>query len=380
MSCWSQYTHLKACIALMLHQTQDATGARVAPQRFKRTATSTARCRVLLQHCVYACEPLTLVRACGNVQGCFGAQKHKPHEVTTLACTISPDPGVTTDMRGLTEATSTPPDIVTTAAVSGRGAALDVCVASSNVAATRGARRRRLSIETRRTIVDKSKTCECKASFIDRMSGWSSTLETRSRHSGLLKQASDVGKSPPTQMETRSSNYPFATKTTITRGLLPNTSAREQWLLSALVDRTTGHELLLLMGVGVMMWTPEPTRLCLMMIMTTSPPLQMKKPRPLMFKTCKPCTDGSLEEASTVNGMPGVRPGSPVRGPQRGAVCSGWPALRTHSVRTTGRARRSTHAGTYWQVGGELPVFCMPHREDRVTGRIVRIHCYTSCT
>ena len=41
------------------------------------------------------------------------------------------DPGVTTERRGLTEAESRPADLLTTAAVLGRRAALDVCVASS---------------------------------------------------------------------------------------------------------------------------------------------------------------------------------------------------------------------------------------------------------
>ena len=46
--------------------------------------------------------------------------------------------------RGLTASQSRPADIFTTAAVPGRSAALDVCVASSNAAAARGDRRRHL--------------------------------------------------------------------------------------------------------------------------------------------------------------------------------------------------------------------------------------------
>ena len=48
------------------------------------------------------------------------------------------DPGVTTEPRGLTSSTSRPADIFTTAAVPGRSAALDVCVASPNAAAAFG--------------------------------------------------------------------------------------------------------------------------------------------------------------------------------------------------------------------------------------------------
>ena len=48
------------------------------------------------------------------------------------------DPAVTTEPKGLTTATSRPADIFTTAAVPGRGAALDVCVASPNAATAMG--------------------------------------------------------------------------------------------------------------------------------------------------------------------------------------------------------------------------------------------------
>ena len=48
------------------------------------------------------------------------------------------DPAITTEPRGLTSRTSRPADIFTTAAVPGRGAALDVCVASLNAAAAMG--------------------------------------------------------------------------------------------------------------------------------------------------------------------------------------------------------------------------------------------------
>jgi len=48
------------------------------------------------------------------------------------------DPAVTTEPRGLTSTSSRPADIFTTAAVPGRGAALDVCIASPNAAAAAG--------------------------------------------------------------------------------------------------------------------------------------------------------------------------------------------------------------------------------------------------
>jgi hypothetical protein len=48
------------------------------------------------------------------------------------------DPGVTTEPRGLTSTQARPADILTNAAVPGRCAALDVCIASPNAAAARG--------------------------------------------------------------------------------------------------------------------------------------------------------------------------------------------------------------------------------------------------
>ena len=48
------------------------------------------------------------------------------------------DPTVTTEARGLTNTQARPADILTTAAVPGRSAALDVCIASPNAAAAQG--------------------------------------------------------------------------------------------------------------------------------------------------------------------------------------------------------------------------------------------------
>ena len=57
----------------------------------------------------------------------------------TVVCGLKlADPGITTEPRALTATQSRPADMFTTAAVPGRSAALDVCVASSNAAAARG--------------------------------------------------------------------------------------------------------------------------------------------------------------------------------------------------------------------------------------------------
>ena len=79
--------------------------------------------------------------------------------------------------------------------------------------------------------------------------------------------------------------------------------------------------------------TPEPTRLCLMM--TVSPPLRIKKPPPLISKTCELCTHSSLREACPVNGTADVRFGRQVRGPPREVVDSGLLAWgQAHTVHT----------------------------------------------
>ena len=65
------------------------------------------------------------------------AASPKPREGTAHAFTLW-SAGITTELRGLTASQSRPADIFTTAAVPGRSAAQDVCVASSNAAAARG--------------------------------------------------------------------------------------------------------------------------------------------------------------------------------------------------------------------------------------------------
>ena len=88
-------------------------------------------------------------RRCGCVPGpqlehaetCSNAEATRRHYawVHAVVCGMKlADPGITTEPRGLTASQSRPADILTTATVSGRSAALDVCVASSVAAAARG--------------------------------------------------------------------------------------------------------------------------------------------------------------------------------------------------------------------------------------------------
>ena len=72
---------------------------------------------------------------------CATAEATRGHYACVRACVNGlrlADPAVTTEPRGLTNTTSRPADILTAAAVPGRSAALDVCVASSNAAAAAG--------------------------------------------------------------------------------------------------------------------------------------------------------------------------------------------------------------------------------------------------
>ena len=69
---------------------------------------------------------------------CSTAEVTRRHDasVHSVVCGLKlADPGITTEPRGLTASQSRSADIFTTAAVRGRCAALDVCVASSNAAA-----------------------------------------------------------------------------------------------------------------------------------------------------------------------------------------------------------------------------------------------------
>ena len=74
----------------------------------------------------------------GNLEHCGGHEKApcvRPRAPCGLKLAV---PSVTTEPKRLTQATSVPADIFTTAAVPGRCAALNVCVASSSAAAARG--------------------------------------------------------------------------------------------------------------------------------------------------------------------------------------------------------------------------------------------------
>ena len=88
-------------------------------------------------------------RCCGSfpdpqlehTEYCSNGEASREHNacVHAVVCGMrEADPGITTEPTGLTASQSKPADMFTTAAVPGRSAALDVCVASSIAAAARG--------------------------------------------------------------------------------------------------------------------------------------------------------------------------------------------------------------------------------------------------
>ena len=76
-----------------------------------------------------------------HCEACAAAEATRGHYAVVRAMVEGlkvADPGVTTEPRGLTHTQARPADILTTAAVPGRSAALDVCVTSANATAAAG--------------------------------------------------------------------------------------------------------------------------------------------------------------------------------------------------------------------------------------------------
>ena len=128
------------------------------------------------------------------------------------------DPGITTEPRGLTASQSRPADVFTTAAVPGRSAALDVCVASSIAAAARG--------DAAQAAFDRigSAATSCR----------DSNDSVRSRHRLQSHRATSVGEVPSSQMEARNPNRPPAD------AVLSNASVLAEWLFAG-IDRALHH-------------------------------------------------------------------------------------------------------------------------------------------
>ena len=156
------------------------------------------------------------------------------------------DPGITTRPRGLTETQSRSADLFTTAAVPGRSAALDVCVASSNAAAARGdaaqaAFDRKLSFNMHE-IPDLRNQGIHYRPFVWTADGRPHPAVTRT-----LQYAADIASSHNIQQmsakslqRSRKHEIEMALlrrRTAMTRPVLPNPSTRAECLLAGLIDR-----------------------------------------------------------------------------------------------------------------------------------------------
>ena len=146
---------------------------------------------------------------------------------------------------GLTETTSRPADVFTTAAVLGRGAALDVCVASSNAAAARG--------DAAQAAFDRKTSHSRRTLHVLRVQGvvyrplvWTANGRPHPAVTRTVQYAPDIvacrnghKMSAKAFQHGWTNEVPIALlrrRAAMTRAVLPNVSARDQWLLSGLVD------------------------------------------------------------------------------------------------------------------------------------------------
>ena len=134
------------------------------------------------------------------------------------------NPGITTEPKGLTASQSRSADILTTAAVTSRSAALDVCVASS--IAVQAAFDSKLSYY--RNVMGELRLCGAFTVASGRTTalGRHTNASVRSRHT---RQKHEIQITLLQQ------------KTTVARAVLPNPSARAEWLFAGIIDRALHH-------------------------------------------------------------------------------------------------------------------------------------------
>ena len=160
------------------------------------------------------------------------------------------DPAITTEPRGLTTTTSRPADIFTTAAVPGRGAALDVCVASPNAAAAMGdaaaaAFRRKLH-RYRQEITELAAAGIAFRPLVWTADGCPHPAVTRT-----LQHAAQIAVTRNNQQASAASLVArwkheiqiaiLRRRAAMARAVLPKATAQELWMLGGLVDRTDGE-------------------------------------------------------------------------------------------------------------------------------------------
>ena len=155
------------------------------------------------------------------------------------------DPGVTTEPRGLTSTQARPADIFTTAAVPGRSAALDVCIASPNAAAAQGdaaeaAFRRKL--RHYRNVIPELR----RAGVAFRPLIWTADARPHPASVRTLRYAAEVAASRHGGLEGRPAMLRrwkheitvaiMRRRAAMSRAVLPGRSARAEWLLTGWSD------------------------------------------------------------------------------------------------------------------------------------------------
>ncbi len=151
------------------------------------------------------------------------------------------DAGVSTEARGLTTSQSRPADILTTAAVPGRSAALDVCVASPNAAAAAGdaaeaAFKRKLR-RYRREIPQMAAAGILYRPLVWTTAGRPHPAVTRTLHyaAGLAASRSNTGADAKSLLSRWRHDIQTALlqrRAAMVRAVLPRLGARDAWLLT----------------------------------------------------------------------------------------------------------------------------------------------------
>ena len=158
------------------------------------------------------------------------------------------DPAVTTEPRGLTSTTSRPADILTVAAVPGRSAALDVCIASPNSAAARGdaaesAFQRKLK-RYKKEIPELRRAGICFRPMVWTADGRPHPAVTRTLKfaAGLASHRGTQASTPAELLGRWRHEIQIAIcrrRAAMLRSALPKASKLEEWLLSGQCDNST---------------------------------------------------------------------------------------------------------------------------------------------
>ena len=169
--------------------------------------------------------------------------------VHAVVCRKLADPGIIAEPRGLTASQSRTADIFTTAAVPGRGAVLDVCVASSVQQQPEETPRRRQLIANYRCrdeISELRKQGIYNRPLVGTADGRPHPAVTRT-----MQYAADIASGRNgQQMSAKSLQRRWKheiqialprRRAAMTRAVLPNPWARAEWLLAGIIDRVLHH-------------------------------------------------------------------------------------------------------------------------------------------